>query len=192
MVRLVQGIGLNERTRTATINKVMVLEYGTWKGMLKRCYCDKFKKLFPTYDGCTVSDNFKSYEYFYDWCQNQIGFGFDGYQLDKDLLMKGNKIYSESLCVFIPQEINYAIRYRLKKQSDLPIGVSINPWSGRYIASIKGEGITRHIGTYDDPHQAFLAYKAEKENQIKWLANKYKMEIDNRAYDALMKFDIDP
>ncbi|HCA4016383.1 TPA: hypothetical protein MPW60_003104, partial [Listeria monocytogenes] len=86
-----------------TINGVKTKEYVLWKGMLQRCYSDT---QYPTYEGCKCSENFKSYEYFYEWCNEQIGFSNEGWHLDKDLLVKGNKVYSENTCVFLPQEIN--------------------------------------------------------------------------------------
>ena len=91
--------------------------------MLVRCYSDTSKKKNPTYEGCEVSENFKSYEYFYDWCQKQIGFANKDWHLDKDLLVKGNKIYSESTCIFIPSEINLLLTKCTASRGEHLIGV---------------------------------------------------------------------
>ena len=101
----VYGVGISGAKYPISEGGVITKEYTLWCGMLKRCYSDTYQKKYPTYIGCEVSDKFKSYEYFYEWCHKQIGFGVKCWQLDKDLLVKGNKVYSENICVFIPKEI---------------------------------------------------------------------------------------
>ena len=118
------GVGILGTKYPSKVNGVITKEYELWKSMLKRCYSDIFKKQRPTYEGCEVSENFKSYEYFYDWCNSQVGFGNKDRQLDKDLLVKGNKVYSEYSCVFIPQEINSLLTKCTASRGEYLIGVS--------------------------------------------------------------------
>ena len=74
-----------------------------------------------------MSDNTKTYEYYYDWSHKQIGFGNEGdenpFHLDKDLLSKGNKVYSESTCVFIPKDINLLLTKSTASRGEHLIGV---------------------------------------------------------------------
>lgn len=188
MVRLVQGVGINDGKYPTTLNGLRKKEYSLWKDMLKRCYNTKYQEGKPTYIGCSVSDNFKSYSYFYEWCQNQIGFGNVDFQLDKDLLHKGNKEYNENTCVFLPIEINNVL---VKRQSDrglLPIGVTKHRNNFRARCSYNGKD--KHLGTFTTPELAFQAYKAFKEAHIKELAEKYKGAIDARAYQALLNYEV--
>ena len=64
----VYGVGILGTKYPSKINGVKTKEYSRWQSMLVRCYSDAYKKKQPTYEGCEVSDNFKSYEYFYEWC----------------------------------------------------------------------------------------------------------------------------
>ena len=67
----VHGVGIAGATYPITVNGVHTKEYTLWNNMLKRCYSDAIKKRCPTYEGCEVIDKFKSYEYFYEWCNKQ-------------------------------------------------------------------------------------------------------------------------
>ena len=124
------GIGVLGTKYPSKVNGVQTKEYDLWQSMLQRCYSDSFKKKYPTYEGCEVSDNFKSYEYFYEWCNEQIGFGNDGdgnpFQLDKDLLSKGNKIYSETTCVFTLIGFSVALYSSLKRSAYSEASFSIS------------------------------------------------------------------
>ena len=166
-------------------------DYALWKRMLERCYSDSYQKRRPTYKGCKVSDNFKSYEYFYEWCHSQIGFGVDGFELDKDLLIKGNKVYSESTCVFIPSEINLLLVKRTASRGEHPIGVYWGKTNKAFIAQInKNKGVQEKLGLFKTELEAFNAYKQAKEAFIKEQANKWKDKIDERAYEALMNYQV--
>ena len=98
-------LGGNLELKTSYNGKKCLI-YHTWLRMLERCYSKKLHERFPSYIGCEVSDYFKNFSNFYEWCQNQTGFNCDDYELDKDLLIKGNKLYSEDTCVFIPKFLN--------------------------------------------------------------------------------------
>ena len=140
-----------------------------------------------------MSENFKYYEYFYEWCHKQIGFGADGngnsFQLDKDLLVKGNKVYSETICVFLPNEINSLLTKRTASRGEYLIGVSWSETNKAFMARVnKNTGKSKHLGYYNTELEAFNAYKQAKESFIKEQANKWKGKIDIRAYNALMNY----
>ena len=167
-------------------------DYGLWKGMLKRCYSDRCQKKHPTYIGCEVSDNFKSYEYFYEWCHKQIGFGVEGFELDKDLLIKGNKVYSEFACVFIPKDVNSLLTKSTASRGEYLIGVSWNKRNKAFVATVsRSKGKPEHLGYFNTEMEAFNAYKKAKESFIKELANKWKDQIDPRAYNALINYRVE-
>ena len=167
-----------------------------WKNMLQRCYSEVYKKQRPTYEGCEVSDNFKCYEYFYEWCHSQIGFDNEGnespFHLDKDLLIKGNKVYSESTCVFLPQEINNVLTKSASSRGEYLIGVSWSETNKAFIARVnKNTGKSEHLGFFNTELEAFNAYKTAKESFIKEQANKWKDKIDPRAHEALMNYQVE-
>ena len=187
----VYGIGLSGTKYPITINGVLTKEYELWQSMLGRCYSDTCKKKRPTYEDCEVSDNFKSYEYFYEWCHKQIGFDNEGWHLDKDLLVKGNKVYSEHSCVFIPVEINLVLTKRTALRGKYLIGVCWHKTNKAFISRVnKNKGKPEHLGYFSTEIEAFNAYKQAKESFIKEQAEKWKDKIDSRAYNALMNYTV--
>ena len=160
--------------------------------MLKRCYSDAYKSKYPTYEGCKVGGKFKSYEYFYEWCNEQVGFGNKGFDLDKDLLVKGDKVYSEDSCVFLPQEINQVLTKSTATRGGCLIGVSWDRICMAFKATVsKNKEKQEHLGFFKTEIEAFNAYKEAKETFIKEQTNEWKGKIDERAYNALMNYRVE-
>ena len=164
MSKLVYGVGVNDKTRPAWVDGKPVKEYELWMSMLSRCFSEKVQTRKPTYRGCNVSDNFLNYSFFYDWCQEQIGFGkVDDkgryWQLDKDLLFVGNKTYSETTCVFVPQEINSFFTDSGKARGEYPIGVYFDKQKGKFKAYCTVNSKLQHLGYFNTPQEAFTVYK---------------------------------
>lgn len=138
----------------------------TWNAMRGRCKeggC--VQSIFTNYIGCTMSANFKIFDFFVEWHEKQIGFGREDYDLDKDLLFPGNKLYSEETCVLIPCQLNSFLLVSTRP-GDYPTGVQITPF-GKYKTQMRVDGKTIHIGSYSTIAEAALSYKIAKENEAK-------------------------
>ena len=173
------------------INGTHIKEYQIWSAVLERCYDYKFKEKNPTYADCTASKNFLLFAYFKEWCNNQIGFGNEGWHLDKDILVKGNKVYSEDTCCFVPKEINNLFVKCKAARGSLPIGVHYHRQNDKYQAQIHVNGRVKYLGTFNTPEEAFYTYKEAKEQHIKDVATKWRDKIDPRVYEALTNWVIE-
>ena len=165
--------------------------YKQWYNMIERCYNEKLHQRRPTYIDCYVSDEFKDYSKWREWYDN-YQYKQDDWHLDKDLLFKGNKIYSEPTCVFIPREINQVLTKREASRGEYLIGVCWCKKDKAFKAQVnKNKGKREHLGYFNTELEAFNAYKTAKENYIKELADKYKDMLDPRAYKALYNYTVD-
>ena len=178
---LVCGVGVND------ISYCDPDIYRKWSSMIKRCYSTKVLKKHPSYQDCSVSDEWLILSNFKSWYENNY---IEGYDLDKDLLVKGNKIYAAHTCCFIPKAINIAIKDLQKGK--YAKGVSIYRHN-KYISSICINRKKIHLGCFDTQKEATKAYKIAKEQHFKELAEKYFQEgkITRQVYDALMKYEVD-
>ena len=175
----------------ARVCGVETRDYQLWKSMLCRCYDEKYSNKYPTYKDCTVSDNFKYFPYFKEWCHRQIGFDQEGWHLDKDILVKGNKVYSENVCAFVPSEVNSLFIKCDSLRGDYPVGVRYRKRFDKFESQVTLYGKMVYLGTFNTPEEAFQAYKQAKEAYIKEVANKWKGQIDPRVYEALMNYQVE-
>ena len=188
----VYSVGITGTKYPPSINGIQTKEYGLWSSMLERCYSDALKKRRPTYEDCKVSNNFLHYEYFYEWCNKQIGFGNKGWHLDKDLLAKGNKVYSEDSCIFIPKEINLLLVKCTASRGKYLIGVCWCNTKKAFKAQVnKSKGRKEYLGSFNTELEAFNAYKIAKESFVKEQADEWKDKIDPRAHEALMNYTVE-
>jgi hypothetical protein len=188
---LLYGVGVGARKYTSSISGKHRPEYQLWKAMLRRCYSEKERHLLPSYEGCTVSENFKSFDYFYEWCQEQVGFIVNGFALDKDILVKGNRVYSEDTCVFVPKAVNQLLITKNSCRGDYVIGVSFDKSRDKFVAKCgQGGRNPLSLGRFNTEIEAFLVYKKAKEAYIKQVAEQYKDVIDPRAYKALLEYEV--
>lgn len=156
-----------------------------WRAMLIRCTDQAFKEKNPSYLNVDLDPKWLDYCEFYDWYSQQNK--EDDWQLDKDILVKGNQIYSESTCCVVPRCINNLFISRKLDRGPYPIGVTIRNDTGRYQS---GGGI-KYLGVYDSIEEAFNVYKKWKESRIKTLADAYKSQIRSDVYHALINYKVD-
>lgn len=160
--------------------------YQTWKGMMNRCYDAKELLKCPTYIGCSVTEHWHNFQNFAPWFEENYS---KEYTLDKDILLKGNKIYGSETCCFVPQEINKLFTKRQNKRGCLPIGVTA--LKNRYVAQIQASNKQIHIGCFSTPEEAFQAYKVAKEAHIKEMAEIWKDRIFPKVYEALYNYKVE-
>ena len=167
-----------------------------WQNMLSRCYNNNTEYV-GKYESCSVSEYFLHFKNFRLWCDEQVGFNEKddkgkAFALDKDVLIKGNLLYSENTCCFIPREINNLLLTSKNLRGDLPVGVQRTKTKVvRFLAVLSKNGTQRNLGVYNTPEEAFLAYKQAKEAYIKDVANKWKDQIDHRVYEALLNYKVE-
>lgn len=180
------------------VGKYIVSEKGietrsfiTWCGMLQRCYSEDSLIKRPTYNECYVCDEWLNYQNFAEWYENNYyECGCERMTLDKDILYKGNKMYSPETCVFTPIKINNLFTKCNKTRGDLPIGVTRD--KNKYSVNCHdGYGNTKKVGRFDTAEQAFNAYKEYKENVIKTIADDYRDYIPYILYKALYDYKVD-
>lgn len=187
---MVYGLGVNDADYPVSINariggKLKVLWrcnfYQTWAHMLDRCYSDKFQQRWPSYVGCAVAPEWHSFMGFRAW---MIGQDYEGNQLDKDILIPGNKFYGPESCVFVPSHLNLFMTDHRAARGEWPIGVCLDKSVGKFMALCRNPatGKQENLGRFTDPADAHDAWRARKHEHACRYAD---MQTDPRIATAL-------
>ena len=181
----VKCVGMNDVDRATQLPA-----YTAWLNMLRRCYDPRHYSKYPTYFGCSVCKEWLLFSNFQKWHNEHYRPGFE---LDKDIIRKGNKVYGPEFCEYVPKRINYLFCKSNGKRGKFPIGVSYKKDRRLFKAYMLIERRQVHLGYFDNPDDAFLAYKKAKEAHIKDVANQSYLagEISKRIYDALMSYEVE-
>ena len=170
--------------------------YSTWRHMLQRCYSEKFQEKHPTYITCEASEEWHNFQNFAKW-YNENYYEIEGERmdLDKDILVKHNKIYSPETCIFVPQTINKLFVRCDRSRGESVIGTT--PVNSKYQVKCyllnpkTGKSKNEYLGYYDSQEKAFEVYKYYKEKNIKEVADYFKDEIPVKLYNALYSYEVE-
>lgn len=194
----VYGVGMTGNKYPAKTNGKNTKEYDTWKHILQRCYDIKLKEKQPTYENVDCCDEWLHFENFYEWLHSQPNFDkwYENkrWAIDKDILVKGSKIYSPATCCLVPQNVNCLFLKREAERGPYPIGVTYK--NEGFLASCHNPFTNNNeqIGAYSTPEDAFcLGYKPYKENIIKQVAQIEfnKGNITEECYRAMMTYEVE-
>ena len=181
--KLIYGVGINDSDYNITHEEhgtTYVCEYyRKWHSMLKRAYSKSEKLLFPSYIGVTVCSEWHRFSAFRDWMITQ---NYEGLELDKDLLLPGNKVYCPEYCCFITQALNSALLKHESSRGLYPQGVTKPANRRKYQAHIKMRGKPKYLGTFNTPEEAAAKYNAEKASYIESLIEE---QTDERIANGL-------
>ena len=188
-VRTLYGTFYVDVKNYASRGTIINTAYRTWVRMVNRCNDEEYLKINPTYNECSICDEWHYFSNFLRWFKkNHIV----GYELDKDILgCNAGKVYSPETCCFVPQEINKLLLKRTKKRGKYPIGV-YSPKKGVYLAQMSINHKIKTIGSFKNELDAFMAYKKAKEKYIKEKALDYynKGKISKKVFDVLYSHEI--
>ena len=160
-----------------------------WYGIKLRCQSGtSSQKARPTYKGCSMSDNFKDYQLFTNWYVPQVGYGVDGYHIDKDILYNGNKLYGEDTCVLVPLDLNNFFVSCNARRGDCPQGLTFRQDINKYQVVVRAGGRSVYLGVFADILCAKAAYKKAKEAEAyRWYerlkAGEFK--VDDRVIERM-------
>ncbi len=185
MRKLIYGVGINDAwyvVRPEVGGKYYNCPYyKRWHSMIERGYPHRFKEKYPTYKDCTVCEEWHTFSNFRAWMEKQ---DWEGKQLDKDIILPDNKVYSPETCVFVSSNINNLLLDCGKSRGKYKQGVDINKDHGKFrVQCNKGVGNGKHVGYFPTEQQAYEAYVTYKHALILKVSSEQE---DERVKNGLL------
>lgn len=193
--KLVCGVGINDADYVIQKNEVIQVNgkrkqrlvwvcpyYRAWRSMLERCYSSKLQERRPTYKNCTVSKEWLTFSNFRNWMEKHQ---WEDLQLDKDLLVEGNKIYSAETCVFVSRTVNMFTIDRGAARGEWLIGVYWDEDRKKFRAQCRNPFSKKleYRGCFTCELEAHKAWQKRKLELAKQLA---AIQTDPRVAKALI------
>lgn len=189
--KLVFGVGINDAdydvSKSALIDgkwkKVWNCPFHIkWFEMIRRCYSLTYKSTHPTYSSCLTVPEWHYFMTFRAWMEKQ---DWQDKQLDKDILLPGNKVYGPEFCVFVDRSVNNFLLQRESDRGEWPIGVNLHKKTGKFAAQAN-DLLTKdrkYLGLFNTPEEAHAKWLTFKLEQAKILASQ---QLDPRVAAALI------
>lgn len=159
-----------------------------WYKMMQRAYCPEYKLAHPTYEDVVVCEEWHCFQNFAEWVCKRKQYGMSGFNLDKDLIKSGNKVYCPEYCSLVPQEIN-KLTVRKSRVRGIPQGVV--DYGTYFVAKCRTEEDNVYLGTFNCPELAGEVYRKFKKEVIVKTANKFKEYLDENVYYSLLNFGVE-
>ena len=179
----VVGVGyFGEGEHKATLKGKVTRAYNAWRHMLMRCYDERTQAVQPTYIGCSVDACWFNFQVFAEWfTKRDMG---AGWELDKDIIVSGNKIYSPDKCAMVPSCINLILTDNGASRGELPIGVTLS--NGRYMARVRVNNKSEYIGMFGTPSEAHRAYLLRKSEEIRDAVQRWSGSLSDEVLASLL------
>lgn len=162
--------GLWVRTSTQYGVEVGTRAHEVWSRLESRCNAESVSVRRPTYNN--VRNGFASFQAFAEWAQGQYGYMLKDetgkyWQLDKDILLSGNLVYSEETCVFVPQRLNTILSVGNSRCNGLPLGVTWHKMVELYVAQMSNPNSPyavgkKHLGSFKCQMEAHRAWQVAR------------------------------
>lgn len=185
-IKLIYGVGINDADYNVTKvadsgQEIRCQFYRRWTKLLERCYSTTFHKKQTTYAGCFACNDWLTFSNFKAWMEKQ---DWQGKELDKDILIKGNKVYSPETCAFVSAMTNSFLIERVGARGDWPIGVHFIYEISKFKSQCSNPFTKKNesLGLFLTPDDAHLAWKKRKHELACQLAD---LQTDERVANAL-------